>query len=305
MRLFLGLDPAMLGDVVAHAPRIFRNRLDYTQIGWSRLQKLVCFAEVVFRDMIHQGQPHFRDKSMTGTRIISQNGNMLFIVLVGIALLGFLTLILSRSSEHTEDTGSTEQSSITASEILRQAGGMQGAFGRLQASGCSEYQISFDGTSIAGYANAKAPADESCHMFAMGGGGMKDLTAKTGWLDETLTAQPGYAEWNVSNDVCVEGVGLDDASCASDGDNNEETILWLGYLTQTMCLQVNRIAGVSNPSGAPPVSSYTWLPAGRYTGVVAEAGRLSTTGAVLTGKKAGCFEDGGGNYVFYQVLATH
>lgn len=106
----------------------------------------------------------------------AESGNILFLILIAIALLGALTVLMSRTGSQSDDTGSTEQSSIQASQILKHAASLQNATQMLIGRGCSENVLSFeavDSDQAAGYHNADAPTDKSCHIFEPEGAALK------------------------------------------------------------------------------------------------------------------------------------
>lgn len=109
-----------------------------------------------------------------------ESGNALIFILIAIALLGLLTVTLSRSGDSTNDTGDFEQNQIAASEILSYAKSIENAVQMLLARGCSENDISFwhdsdgNGTEDGSddYYNPNSPTDRSCHVFDVAGTGL-------------------------------------------------------------------------------------------------------------------------------------
>lgn len=116
-------------------------------------------------------------------RVKSQNGNVLIYLLLALFLLGALTIVFSKTSSKTEETGSTERGTVKASEFLRTAGALQAGYQMLISRGCSESTVSFwqdtndDGVEDATDANynAGSPSDKSCHMFLPNGAGLKTI----------------------------------------------------------------------------------------------------------------------------------
>jgi type II secretory pathway pseudopilin PulG len=110
-----------------------------------------------------------------------QSGNMLFILLVCIALLGGLAALLTRSGSSSDDTGDAEQTSIRASDILKYSAALQTAVATLQTKGCSENEISFwvdhnnDGIENASDKNYNptSPTNRRCHVFHAAGAGLR------------------------------------------------------------------------------------------------------------------------------------
>lgn len=233
----------------------------------------------------------------------SESGNILLIILVAIALLAGLTMTLMRSDVTDADSVAPEQAKVIASQVMAQARGVEQAVQTLIQKGCSEQTISFENDIVAGYANAGAPADNSCHVFERAGAGLP-------WPTPPALANDGSA-WRMLGGNAVGGVSLtDDGSCAS---GCIDLIAVLPNVTLSVCKQLNGLAGTTAATASPPVD------AGDFDGTTKIAGFSSTAagtavldgGSVLSGKRTGCFAatnvDGAsaaGTYWFYHVLSV-
>jgi type II secretory pathway pseudopilin PulG len=235
----------------------------------------------------------------------TQNGNALIFILIAIALLGLLTVSLSKSSGDSNDTGSFEQNQIAASEILTYAKGIENAVQSLLARGCSENEISFQNAVVAGYSNTSSPTDNSCHIFEPEGTGITYNLIKEVWLNSTYSAQPYYNQWQFEANHCVIGVASDSTNCVS--DSSKELILSLIFLKKDLCMLINKSLGVTNPGNQPPIDATT--PSNDFTGIFGPAGNgiMGDDAAELIAKKSGCYQDdavgfSGNAYIFYHVL---
>lgn len=249
-----------------------------------------------------------------------ESGNILIIILIAIFLLGALTALLARSGGSSNETGSYEQTQIRASELLNWAAGLEKAVTQLRQKGCSENQIDFSYDSdnngiyreaepdfLNTYYNPNSPADHSCHVFHPNGGGQTHLgtPSSKNWLtDEDLTWPTDRFFFN--RETRISGVGV---------ETNADMILWISSLDRDLCLQVNKILNVDNPSGEAPRDTVgNAIEGAPYIGTFMGGSIVITVDAPeLIGKKAGCFVidahaagssayNGEDRYYFYYVL---
>lgn len=231
----------------------------------------------------------------------SSNGNALFIVLIAIALLAALTMTLMRSDMTDTDSVSPEQAKVMASQIMGQARGFEQAVASLLQKGCSEQTISFENTLVAGYANADAPSDDSCHVFERAGAGLS-------WPSPPPSANDGSA-WRMLGGNAVSGVTRsDDGTCAS---GCIDFLAVLPNVSLNVCKQLNALARTADASDAPPVDQGNFDGTTKIAGVngTAVGEPVSDGGSVLSGKRTGCFEptnvdssSAAGTYWFYHVM---
>ncbi len=103
----------------------------------------------------------------------SESGNVIFFILIGVALFAALTMAITETNKGGGDSIDDEQARVRATEIMEYGSDMATAISRLRLNGCSQTQISFENHTAGGYENAFAPSDESCHVFSLNGGGMR------------------------------------------------------------------------------------------------------------------------------------
>lgn len=240
--------------------------------------------------------------------------------------MGALTVVLTRSSGTTEETGDTERSSLYASEILKYASGLAASINRLQQSGCSENQISFwtdtnsDNTENSSdkFYSSVAPTNHSCHVFDAAGAGMKYSVPNPAWLDQTKSTSPGYDTLIFNAWNAAYGVGK---NCGSSGETDcSELLLIVPYVSLDVCKAINRSLGilptVDSPSNPPQNNGD--LDARVFVGHFEYAQDIYNVGESLKGKKSACIQGGSnvwgigasgealtpasGTYFFYSVL---
>lgn len=114
-----------------------------------------------------------KNQGITVERYGAERGNALIIILVAIALFAALSYALSKGQRAGVGQVNKEQQALTVSEILDYGQTMRRVIQELRISGCDDTEISFENTTVSGYANTNAPADESCHVFRPNGGGLR------------------------------------------------------------------------------------------------------------------------------------
>jgi hypothetical protein len=210
----------------------------------------------------------------------NQNGNILIFLLIAIVLLGGLTALLTRSGGSTNETGEYERQSISASDLLKYASGIEQAVQKLQQFGCSENQISFDQAVVTGYSHLNSPTDNSCHVFETAGGGQVYESANTGLLDSAASGETHYGEWVFSGANEIQDIGTTAASNAS-----AEMVIMLPFVDQDICTQINRTLDIGSTI---PQDSGSMDIALQYAGAFSYQQTISN--AAINGKKSFCIQ---------------
>jgi type II secretory pathway pseudopilin PulG len=230
-----------------------------------------------------------------------ERGNVLVLILVAIALLAALSMAIMRSDVTDADSVAPEQARVIASQIMAQARTVEGAVKTLIAKGCSEQTVNFENTTVAGYTNVDAPADETCDVFKRAGAGLA-------WPIPPTNSNDG-SNWLFLGGNAVDGVTTtDDGACAS---GCIDLMAVLPHVGLNVCKQLNALAGVTAASTAPPVDTGDFNATTKIAGFNATAvgDDIDDAGTVLQGRHTGCFEptnvdgaDDSGTYWFYHVL---
>ena len=232
--------------------------------------------------------------------IRNDTGNALWFILIGVALLGFLTALMSRNSGSVDQAGDIEQARIKAAALLRFAKSVENTVQTMMMNGVSENDLDFVAIGAA-HDNTNC-TDSACEVFHVKGGGIKYRSPAAVLGDSNHTES-----WHVSTENRVYQFGCDTAN-----NRCTELLLFAKDIPKAVCLQVNKIQNITNPSGDAP-RQLEILEGAAYTGAYSttiNAVSLGGTNATdeapqVKGKSAGCvFEFGSGqnNYFFYQVL---
>lgn len=233
-----------------------------------------------------------------------QNGNVLFLLLIVIALFSALSFTVANMMRGASpETITDEKAGIYASEILDTARGLRQAVQNIRINGCADEDISFSNDIISGYAHAPT-VSTSCQIFNSAGGAMTYTVPDPKWLANISGPPSLQGEWYFPANLCVEDVGSGSSGCDSDSTDNEDLVVILPYIRQDICETLNKRLNLG--ASALSTTGDAWPSSGdKFTGSYSDdtAMTLGTTGLI-----SGCFEgDSGqtptsGTYHFYQVL---
>ncbi len=238
-----------------------------------------------------------------------QSGNVLFLILIAVALFAALAYAVTSSTRNSGGSVSKDKAKANAAAIVQYATSLKNAVTRMKISnGCTDTTFDFtnpiykvnNGNGISS-ANSNAPANKSCHMFDPAGGAMVAVLPPADAINlnhiSTATpnvAKPGHGAFQV---LQVRGVGTDGASGT---ESANDIVFWQSYLTKETCLAINDLLGVPNPGGDAPPGTATGS-SGTYIN-----GSLSGTkiqdDASLNGLAVACRAGVDETYQFYYVL---
>ncbi len=224
----------------------------------------------------------------------SQNGNVLWFILIAVALLGMLTMVLSRSGSVVDQSGDIEQLRISGGQILRYAKSLESGIQEMTLRGVSENDISFENAAPAIAANANCTTT-ACRVFHVEGAGLS--------YKEFNSANSG-ADWIFTGANNV-GTTAGPVGSTADGTGND-LIMLMPDISSDLCIQINRDLGVGTP-GTLPVET-TGIDTTVFDGTYPTGGPTLLDGDPtpfeLNRKTAGCFVDANDSdkVYFYYVL---
>ena len=209
-----------------------------------------------------------------------ESGNVLFIILIAVMLIGALSFAVSQSSRTTSGNISNETQRLTAASMLEYSDSVRRAVAQLRTRGISQTSISF----------ANPGAGTSNEIFNPAGAGLvykapdvAALTAANQWI------------FFATEQVSRMGTTCAAATCS-------ELMIGVRGVKREICIMINDLLDVDNPTGEPPVvAAFTTAPAfaGTYS---VPAHTIGATGALLAQQAACLFDTNGADYVFYQIL---
>ncbi|MEM6780966.1 MAG: hypothetical protein AAF569_03795 [Pseudomonadota bacterium] len=230
----------------------------------------------------------------------TESGSIIIWILVAVALFAALNFAFTKGFRTGEATVSDEKARLLATEIVDYGRTVQQAVRLLQINGCDETEVSFDQAIVSGYSNSNAPADNSCHVFNPGGGGLNWSSTALDIQDSDFSYEgldDGYGTWLYAYPNVVD-VGIN-GRC--------ELVAFLNWIPRNVCIQINEKLGIDNPSGEPPREA-DWAGRQEFIGVYdISCAQISTPAGDFEGKLNGCYEGNhpnqpNGSYHFYQVL---
>jgi type II secretory pathway pseudopilin PulG len=229
-------------------------------------------------------------------------------ILVAVVMFAALSMIVAGMLRGGNPrTVADDKAQLYANEILSYARAMRQNVQSMKISNnCRDLEISFENSTLTGYAHTPA-AQEACRLFNANGGSMNYMVPPTSWLHMEFPGGPALrGKWFFPANTCVPGLGTAPAGgCKADSIDNEALIAILPYVRKDICVHLNDKLGVENPGGEPPAETdNAWLPAETiFTGTQADGEQIDAGGYM-----AACFEGAGSNdppansYHFYQVL---
>jgi len=140
----------------------------------------------------------------------SQSGNVLFIILLAIALFGALSFAVSNSLQSdTAGIMNERDAKLAAADILNYTQVIQRAVDRVRSKGCSENDISFENTTVSGYAHTP-DVEDKCKIFNPSGGSANWQSPANGVNDGTewFIGVNAIRTFNNLNQLGTEGTEL-------------------------------------------------------------------------------------------------
>ena len=225
-----------------------------------------------------------------------QNGNVLFLILIAVALFAALSYAVTQSTR-TGGNSDRETNLLNSAQLTSYPNSIKTAVLRMIIDGADITNIQFNDPSDIGSVTSNALA-----VFHPDGGGGVYQEAPA---DLMASATPTAWVFNMNFEIPEIGV----STASSIGGN--ELIAFLPGITLSVCQRINLEAGITTSlSTAPPSSTadlsstgdYTELMDNTYTAPSTET-TLDSAGNDFTGKAFGCFNNNGsGTYVYYHVI---
>lgn len=227
----------------------------------------------------------------------AESGNVLFYILIAVALLGALSFAVVQSGGGGAQSISDDRARLIATEIIEYSNVMSSAVSQLTLRGVGIDELCFDDTNWGGSNYNYSPGcdDNFNKIYHISGAGVN-------WVQAPSEAMDGSASpdnlWHIYGDNEVQGLGT---TCGAAGCS--DLILLVDELSKQVCQQLNGLLDVTNPSDDPPTD--TDIGETRYVGVFGYAQTIGDEagGTELVGRSSGCFYNTNDDkYVFYKVL---
>lgn len=243
----------------------------------------------------------------------NESGNVLFYILIAVALIAALSYAVSNSSRGSLSQLDGEKARLAAIEIMEYADVLAKATAQLRLRGCADNELSYENSvTTTDYANTANPTgDNTCHIFHVSGGGVQYRNPDGSWLDNTKNTESFFGEYLFTARTCIPFVGAGELSCQGEGSSSAELIFVAPFIEKEICIEINNRLNIGIADADPPQdAAAAWVsisPA--FKGVFPNGVQLrDPTDEYLLGKTSGCFEADSapnGGYHFYKVLVSH
>lgn len=239
-----------------------------------------------------------------------QNGSAFWIILIAIALFGALSFTAIQSGRTGASNLDSEQIRLAATEIISYGDALTKGIQKLRLMGCSETQFDFenavwqlyDTTTPVFAAGHNPTAGATCHVFGLNEGDVKPTIIPSSALHRWSGMTASNVDFGHGIILTMRIPGLGSAT-------REELIYRLAFVDRSVCLKINDILGVTNPSNAPPAFTSAFAANTAlnrlYAGTYPEDSLMTDTSGNLTGKTAFCASHGVSDpekNSFFQIL---
>lgn len=235
-------------------------------------------------------------------------GSAFFLILISISLFAALSYAIMRDRNGDTSIASAGQTKLISEEIISFGNEVAAAVQKLKLKGCTNEQISFrsnngmsrrSGGTVYDYMLTPNPADFSCDVFHINGGGVNARIFPQGTIPKTMVAAAYMdAQSFIITATRVKGMGDDSVVSGTD------LLLWIGRLTESQCKSINDVLGVPNPNGQPPIDTFD-CQGQAFDGTYPSCGDPIGENPALTGKMAFCNQAIANEpivYIYHQVL---
>lgn len=240
----------------------------------------------------------------------AESGNVLFLILIAVALFAALSFAISQSTRGGSGSASKEKNQLLLDQLSQNGSSLAQAITRvILGNGCTIDNVSFDSPRWPApneyIFSTYTPADGRCNVYTANGGAVV-------WQPPPYEALAvSTSLYGITGNIAVTNIGT-----------TQSELSMTAEVTRDVCLLANTQDKVVNTGGNPPYLTAansrfeTPMPNYKAAGTFAYTtfgtrfpNAISVGGATdapeLNGHHMGCYEAGGtgsGIYVFYQVL---
>lgn len=223
----------------------------------------------------------------------SEDGNVLFLILIAVALFAALSYAVTQSTRSSGSNSTSETALISSTQVTQYQASVRTAVLRMQvSSNVSADELVFDAP-VDFSTHCDTPANSPNCVFHPDGGGATYQTAT-----DDITSTAGQI-WVYNGENQVNQIGR--YSTGGNTTSNVEVIAFLANVRDGICQRINEELGIS---GIPTENSIEVTQQMATTDTIG----LGTSGDIigddvteLDNQPFGCFEQGGVNY-YYHVL---
>lgn len=225
----------------------------------------------------------------------SQSGNVLFLILIAVALFAALSYAVTSSTRGPTSGASNEQTLIGSAQITQFPAAVSNSIIRMVISGTSVDEIRFNRPSE--FSTLDTP---TIGVFHPQGG-----TAVYSQAPKNIMVSGTPGDWVFNGELEVPDIGTTDASGSND------IIAYLIGIKQSVCKKIDEEYGIG--STIPVLSSDLSASYSKrmydngssdYSLPTTDVSNIDDGSGSFDGQPFGCFQNaGGGDYVYYHVVA--
>ena len=231
-----------------------------------------------------------------------ERGNVLFLILIAVALFAALSYAVTSSTRGGGGNASEETNLVQSSAVTQYPSGIRTSLIRMIVNGVDPGELYFD-TPANSFGDEINTAQEERHaVFHPNGGG-----AVKGTAPADIMTSGTQGNWLFSSDYQIDGIGTTAAA-----NTANDIIAFLPGVTNSLCAKVNQELGITITTGvastvstAPTAAQEQALDAdgsGTDNSGIGAYDANRVIGDDFANQPFGCFETADGTNVYYHVL---
>ena len=220
----------------------------------------------------------------------NQDGNVLFLILIAVALFAALSYAVTQSTRSGGGSTSNETAGINAAQTTQYPASVRTAVVRMIIGGVDATNLEFNASSEFGTLTST-----DLGVFHPNGGGATHVFAPS-----VVMADGSPGEWFFNPEFEIVNIG----TSTSSSDAGNDYLAFLPGITQSLCTRINSDLGVSGDTvlAADASTRYESNMINGYTFPGDEFVLGDSNSAGLAGQPFGCFENSDGEYVYYHLI---
>ncbi len=226
---------------------------------------------------------------------MNQSGNILFLILIAVALFAALSYAVTTSTRSGSVNAGQEQAALNAAQLIQYGGVIRQTMIRLAImNGCTDTSFNFVGGGLGGN-NPIAPADKTCNLFDKAGGNLPIPTKFSPEMFRPLSdTSVGGTDIGYKLPWFGGNYNIQDTPTAA-----SDLYMTVGDLSKDVCIAINNKMGITNPGNLPPalglnMQTSVWGFSGVY-------GSVGSFGFARVDQGCGLSV---ANYTYYMVLLS-
>lgn len=227
------------------------------------------------------------------------SGNVLFLILIAVALFAALSYAVTQSSRSGGGDASKETVQMNISRMTNFIVALRGGITRITLPGVEMWQVQYDNNVYRTQSNAAYypalgnPADPTRYLFVSGGGNVSPQTFEDISIP-CVACSPGWAK---PGHLSVRWVSLPGI-----GTTASDAVIQIHYVSKAACEQFNAANGIT---GTPDVLLQSiWLPTSGQTSPVVTPANSGSGLSAIRGKDEFCITSMG-DYHIYATLKVY